>query len=185
MKKKTNLFHVQLIVHQMKNIILFQHRTIQHQKCYFFSKDEKIPNPRVIRERQRDILCYVASWNNEVVIRTNLNALDFKICKSKHSNPENWIDYIPAKNQTIIGGCTFLNKWMIRSEVRSNIYTFSRNLKTEKEDELLITDEVVISPAISLSQKDKNTDNIYISYESPKTPSRTYLYNISTQEKNS
>ena len=150
----------------------------------FFSKDEKIPNPRVIRERQRDILYSVNSWNNELIIRTNLNALDFKICKSKHSNPENWIDYIPAKNQTIIGGCTFLNKWMIRSEVRNALSKILvRNLKTEKEDELLITDEVVISPTISLSQKDKNTDNIYIGYESPKTPSRTYLYNISTQEK--
>ena len=78
------------------------------------------------------------------------------------------------KNQTIIGGCTFLNKWMIRSEVRNALSKILvRNLKTEKEDELLITDEVVISPTISLSQKDKNTDNIYIGYESPKTPSRT------------
>ena len=38
----------------MKNIILFQHRTIQHQKS-IFSKDEKFQT-EVIRKRQRDIL---------------------------------------------------------------------------------------------------------------------------------
>ena len=32
-------------------------------------------------------------------------------------------------------------------------------------------------------QKDKNTDTIRIGYESPKTPARTYEYNLKTKEK--
>ena len=150
----------------------------------FFSRDEDIPKPKIIRKRQRDILYSANSWNNELIIRTNLDALDFKICKSKHSEPGKWIDYIPAKEQVIIGGCTFLKKWMIRSEVKDALSrVLIRDLETEKESELSITDETVISPSIALYQKDKNTDNIYIGYESPKTPVRIYKYNIATQEK--
>ena len=54
------------------------------------------------------------------------------------------------------------------------------------KDEVLIggfCDEKVIVPSISLLQKDKNTDNVYLSYSSPKTPGRTFLYNLKSKEK--
>jgi oligopeptidase B len=38
-------------------------------------------------------------------------------------------------------------------------------------------------PGVSLKQRDKNTDEIYLSYSSPKTQSRVYSYNLSTKEK--
>ena len=60
------------------------------------------------RKEKRDILYSANSWNNELIIRTNLDALDFKICKSKHSEPGKWIDYIPAREQVIIGGGALL-----------------------------------------------------------------------------
>ena len=60
---------------------------------------------------------------------------------------------------------------MIRSEVKDALSrVLIRDLETEKESELSITDETVISPSIALYQRDKNTDNIYIGYESPKPP---------------
>ena len=56
---------------------------------------------------------------------------------------------------------------MIRSEVKDALSrVLIRDLETEKESELSITDETVISPSIALYQRDKNTDNIYIGYES-------------------
>ena len=36
---------------------------------------------------------------------------------------------------------------------------------------------------MSLTQRDRNTDTVYLSYSSPKTPGRTYLYNLKTKEK--
>ena len=60
---------------------------------------------------------------------------------------------------------------------------FVRNVKTNKEEQLIFTDEKVISPGVSLMQKDKNTDTIRIGYESPKTPARIFQYNLKTKEK--
>ena len=41
-------------------------------------------------------------------------------------------------------------------------------------------DEKVIDPDVSLIQKDRNTNYIYLSYSSPKTQNRVFLYNLKT-----
>ena len=75
-----------------------------------------------------------------------------------------------------------LNKWMIRSErVDALPKLFVRNLETNQEEELIISDEEIISPSMSLMQKDRNTEILRVNYESPKTPTRTYEYNIKTK----
>ena len=117
-------------------------------------------------------------------MHTNQDAKDFKISRCKHDNINKWEDYIPAKEEVLIGGFIFLNNWMVRSErVDAMPKLFIRNLKTNKEEELKISDEEIISPGMSLMQKDRNTDVIRVSYESPKTPDRTYEYNVATKEK--
>ena len=77
-----------------------------------------------------------------------------------------------------------MNDWVIRGE-KSNALgrLFIKNNKTGIEEELKFTDEKVIVPSISLIQRDKNTDLVYLSFSSPKTPSRTYLYNLKTKKK--
>ena len=50
-------------------------------------------------------------------------------------------------------------------------------------DAVIFSDESVYVPGVSLKQRDKNTDEIYLSYSSPKTQSRVYSYNLSTKEK--
>ena len=90
---------------------------------------------------------------------------------------------IPATNGVLVGWFELLNEWMIRSELRdalSKIYI--RNLNTNKEEELFITEEKVISIGSSLMQKDRNTNKIYIAYHSPKTPGKSYIYDIITRE---
>jgi len=48
---------------------------------------------------------------------------------------------------------------------------------------LIFSDEKIYVPGVSLTQRDRNTDNIYLGYSSPKTPSRVYLYNLSSKSK--
>ena len=84
----------------------------------------------------------------------------------------------------LIGGLTFLENWVIRAE-KSNALgkLFVKNNQTGEEEELIFSDEKVIVPGISLTQRDKNTDYVYLSYSSPKTPGKTFLYNLKTKEK--
>ena len=151
---------------------------------YYFGVNEEIPKPKLIKKRKRGIIYSVNSWNNYFYCHTNENAEDFKIEKCKNLSEQNWESYIAPKNEVLIGGLIFLDNWIIRGE-KSNALArlFVKNTKTGIEDELKFTDEKVIVPSISLIQRNKNTDLVYLSYASPKTPSKTYSYNLKTKEK--
>ena len=117
-------------------------------------------------------------------MHTNKDAEDFKILVSKNINSNQWKDFISAKDETLIGSLVFLNNWIIRTELTNALdKVFIRNIITNEEEELIFTDEKVYDPSVSLRQKDRDTDEIYISYSTPKTQNRTYLYNIKTKKK--
>ena len=97
---------------------------------------------------------------------------------------QNWEVFIPARDEVLIGGLVFLKNWIIRSETSNALSKLIlRDPKTNEEEEIIFSDEKVIVPGISLAQKDKNTDEVNLSYSSPKTPGRTYLYNLKTKER--
>ena len=151
---------------------------------YYFEANEKDPKPKLIQKRQRGIIYSVNSWDSKFYNHTNENAEDFKIDISDSLEKPNWKTFIAAKDEVLIGGLTFLKNWIIRSETSDALdKLFVKNVTTGIEEELIFSDETVYIPAASLMQRDKNTDEIYISYSSPKTQSRVYSYNLSTKEK--
>jgi len=151
---------------------------------YYFDVNEKDPKPKLIKKRQRGILYSVNSWDGKFYNHTNENAEDFKIDISNSLEKPDWKTFIAAKDEVLIGGLTFLKNWIIRSETSDALdKLFVKNITTGIEEELIFSDETVYVPGASLMQRDKNTDEIYISYSSPKTQSRVYSYNLSTKEK--
>jgi len=151
---------------------------------YYFSVDEKEPKPKLIKVRQRGVLYSVNSWDGKFYNHTNEDAEDFKIDIADSLEKPEWKTFIAAKEEVLIGGLTFLKDWIIRSETSDALdKLFVKNIITEKEEELIFSDETVYVPGTSLMQRDKNTDEIYLSYSSPKTQSRVYSYNLSSKEK--
>jgi len=151
---------------------------------YYFDVNEKDPKPKLIKKRQRGILYSVNSWDGKFYNHTNENAEDFKIDISDSLEKHDWKTFIAAKEEVLIGGLTFLNNWIIRSETSDALdKLFVRNVTTEIEEELIFSSESVYVPGISLVQRDKDTDEIYLGYSSPKTQSRVYSYNLSSKEK--
>jgi len=151
---------------------------------YYFNVNEKEPQPKLIKKRKRGILYSVNSWNGKFYNHTNENAEDFKIDVADNLKDQNWKTFITAKDEVLIGGLTFLDNWIIRLETSDALdKLFVKNITTEIEEELIFSDEIVYVPSVSLMQRDKNTDAIYLSYSSPKTQSRVYSYNLNTKEK--
>ncbi len=151
---------------------------------YYFEVTEKNPKPKLIKKRKKGVIYSVNSWGGYFYCHTNDDAEDFKIERCDDLSNQNWEIYIAAKDEVLIGGLIFLNDWIIRGE-KSNALgkLFVKNKQTGIEEELKFTDESVIVPSVSLIQRNKNTDSVYLSYSSPKTPGKTYLYNLKTKEK--
>ena len=151
---------------------------------YYFAADEKLPKPKLIIKRERGILYSVNSWKGKFYNHTNKNAEDFKIDITENLEKQKWRSFVSAKNEVLVGGCVFLNDWIIRSETSNALdKLFLRNISTNIEEELVFSNESVYVPNISLKQKDRNTNEIYIGYSSPKTPSRVYSYNLLDKSK--
>ena len=151
---------------------------------YYFNADEIIPKPKLIDKRKRGIIYSVNSWNGNFYKHTNEDAEDFKIEKTNDLEKKEWETFIPAREEVLIGGLIFLNDWIIRSETSNALSKLIlRNPKNNEEEEIFFSDEKVIVPGVSLTQRNRNTDTVYLSYSSPKTPGRTYLYNLKTKEK--
>ena len=151
---------------------------------YYFEVNENNPNPKLIQKRKKGIIYSINSWDDYFYKHTNENAEDFKIDRCNNLVEQKWEPFVNAKDEVLIGGLVFLNNWIIRSETSNALgKIILRDPKTNQEEEIIFSDEKVIVPSISLTQKDKNTDNVYLSYSSPKTPGRTFLYNLKSKDK--
>ena len=151
---------------------------------YYFSSNEEKPYPKLIIKREKGIIYSVNSWNNKFYNHTNKNAEDFKIDICDNLKNQNWKTFISDKDEVLIHGLTFLKNWIIRGETSNALdKLFVRNISTNIEKELIFSDEKVYVPGVSLTQKNRDTDEIYLSYSSPKTPSRVYKFNLSNNSK--
>ena len=151
---------------------------------YYFGVNEIKLLPKLVMEREKGILYSVNSWDEKFYNHTNKDAEDFKVEISDSLENQNWKIFVPPREEVLIGGCTFLKNWIIRSETSDALdKLFVKNISTGIEEELIFSDETIYVPGLSLTQRDKDTDDVYLGYSSPKTPSRVYLYNLSTKVK--
>ena len=183
-EEKTEAFTVSIGISSDEKYYFINSSDHNTSEQYYFKTNEKKPIPKLIQKREKGILYSVNSWDGTFYMHTNKNAEDFKIEKTNNRNFDKWETFIPPKSETLIGGLTFLKNWIIRTEVSNALgKIFVKNLKTNEEEEIIFSEERVYDGGVSLIQKDKNTDLIYISYSTPKTQSRVYLYNLKTKEK--
>jgi len=151
---------------------------------YFFLANDKVIKPQLFQKREKGIRYSIDSWKEDWYIQTNKNAADYQILKCKHNNINKTEIFIPSEKETIIGGLDFLDNYILRA-VSSNAIPkiFIRNINTNNEEELIISDEPVGSPGISLIQKDPHTSKIRISWDSLASPGKIFEYDILTKKK--
>ena len=151
---------------------------------YYFHVNETEPLPKLIMKRERRVLYSISSWDGKFYNHTNKNAEDFKIDVTDSLEKQEWKPFILSKKEVLIGGLTFLKNWIIRSETSNALdKLFVRNVSTNIEEELIFSDETIYVPGVSLTQRNRDTNEVYLGYSSPKTPSRVYKFNLSNKFK--
>ena len=183
-EEKSEAFSVGLSLSSDERFFFINTSDHNTSEQYYFASNEEKPKPKLIKKRKKGIIYSVNSWNGYFYNHTNENAEDFKIDICDDLSNQNWKAYLPAKEEVLIGGLTFLKNWILRGEVSNALgKIFVKNVETNIEEEIKFADEKVIDPGITLKQRDRNTDYIHLGYSSPKTQHRVYLYNLKTKEK--
>ena len=116
MREKSEAFTVSIGLSSDEKYFFISTSDHNTSEQYYFLANEKLPKPKLIQERKKGILYSVNSWNDKFYNHTNKNAEDFKVEIAESLENPIWKDFIPAKNEVLIGGCTFLKNWIIRSE---------------------------------------------------------------------
>ena len=151
---------------------------------YFFSTDAKEIKPTLFQKRKNDVRYSIDSWQGYFYVHTNEEARDYKVLRCKTNQIDKLEVFIPAKKETVIGGFEFLDDYILRSEKSDAIpKLFVRNIKTNKEEEIKISDEPIGVPSVSLMQRDTNTTMIRVGWESMATPGQVYEYDIVSKQK--
>ncbi len=121
---------------------------------YFFPSNVEKIEPIIFTKRVKGIKYSIDSWKNYWYVHTNKDALDNQVLRCEHKDIKKLEVFIPPKEETIIGGFEFLDDYILRSEKSDAIpKIFIRNIDTNKEEELIISNEAVGSPGVSLIQK--------------------------------
>lgn len=183
-EEKTEAFTVSIGLSSDEKYYFINSSDHNTSEQYYFSVEEKNPKPKLIMQREKGILYSISSWDGKFYNHTNKNAEDFKIDVSDSLENQEWKIFIPARDEVLIGGLTFLKDWIIRSETSDALdKLFVKNISTGIEEELIFSNEKIYVPGVSLAQRDRNTNDIYLGYSSPKTPSRVYSYNLENKSK--
>jgi len=151
---------------------------------YFFLADNKNIKVNLFKKREADVRYSIDSWQSYFYVHTNKDARDYKILRCKTDNIKKLEEFIPAKSETIIGDLSFLDDYFLRGEKTDGIpKLYVRNIKTNQEEQINISEEAIGLPGINFMQRDTNTSKIRVSWESMATPGRVYEYDIITKKK--
>ena len=144
----------------------------------------KRQNLTLFQKRKNDVRYSIDSWQGFFYVHTNEEARDYKVLRCKNDQINELEVFLPPKEETVIGGLEFLDDYILRSE-KSDAITklYVRNIKTNKEEEIKVSDEAIGVPGISLVQRDTNTTMIRVGWESMATPGRVYEYDIVSKKK--
>ncbi|OUW73895.1 MAG: peptidase S9 [Pelagibacteraceae bacterium TMED216] len=151
---------------------------------YFFRSNEKQITPKLFRERKKDVRYSIDSWRGYFYVHTNEEARDYKILRCKTEEIKKLEVFIPPKKETVIGDLGFLDEYIVRGEKSDAISKlFVRNIKTNQEEEIKISNEAIGVPSFSFKQRDTDTTIIRVGWESMATPKKIYEYDIVSKSK--
>jgi oligopeptidase B len=138
---------------------------------------------KIIQPRTHGLEYQVDHFGDDFYIRTNLDALNFKLVKTPvtKTEKENWVEVIPHRSDIFFENFEILKNYLVVSERKEGI-TQLRVMPWKGAEYSIDFDEEVYSvrPGVNL---DFDTDIFRFSYTSLTTPASTFDYNLNSKER--
>jgi len=150
----------------------------------FLDADNPEGEFKIIQPRTRELEYSVDHFGDHFYIRTNLDALNFRLMKTPvtATEKENWEEVIPHREGVYFSDFEIFRDYLVVSERKEGL-TELRVMPWENGDEYYIEfDEEVytVRPNVNL---EFNTDLLRFSYTSLTTPSSIFDFNMKTRER--
>lgn len=134
--------------------------------------------------RLKDVLYDVIPLENEFLVLTNKDAINFRLmkCPIENTGVENWEDVIPHRSDVLIESVDEFKDFLVVEERKEGLIQF-RVINRDTNDEHYIDFGEPTYMATTTSNPEYDTEIVRYGYTSLTTPSSTYDYNMASKEK--
>jgi oligopeptidase B len=149
----------------------------------FLDADKPNDKFNVFQAREKDVLYEVVALEDKFLIKTNLNAVNFKImeCPLNKTTKADWKNYIKHDPAVLIEGVDPFKNFIVIQQRKNGLTQLRVKNTTSGAEYLIPFDEKTYSAGIS-QNAEYNTDVFRYSYTSMITPRSIYDFNLDTKK---
>ncbi|RZM18269.1 MAG: S9 family peptidase, partial [Pedobacter sp.] len=139
---------------------------------------------KLFQPRMKEVLYEVTPLADKFIIRTNLNAKNFKLmeCPLDQTDSAHWKDLIPHRTDVLVQGVEEFANYLVVNERKNGLVTMRiRNLADNQEHYVDFGEAAYAANFASNSEY--NTKTLRYSYTSLTTPASIYDYDMATKAK--
>jgi oligopeptidase B len=137
---------------------------------------------KVFQPRMKNVLYDIIALNDKFLIRTNWNALNFKLmeCPLDKTDSSQWKELIPHRTDVLIQGVEEFNDFIVVNERKDGLVKLLVKSNTNNNQHYIEFKEAAYTASAG-SNPEYKTDKFRYNYTSLTTPSSVYDYNLSNK----
>jgi oligopeptidase B len=148
--------------------------------------DANTPNAifKVFQPRIKNVLYDVVALEDKFLIRTNLDALNFRLmeCPLNNTAVANWKEMIPHRKDVLIQGVEEFNQFIVVNERKDGLVKLRVRKLNSNEEHYIDFGEAAYTASFN-ANPEYNSTTLRYSYTSLTTPASVYDYNLVSKDK--
>ncbi|MEM9835987.1 MAG: S9 family peptidase [Bacteroidota bacterium] len=138
---------------------------------------------RMFQPRERGLEYSIAHYNDVFYIRTNYQAKNFRLMRTKEATTtkENWSEVIPNRDDVLLEGIDIFKKYLVVSEREAGLTKLRVMPWASAEYYIEFNDPAYV--AYTSTNPEFDTDVLRFGYQSMTTPASVYDYNMDTKDR--
>jgi oligopeptidase B len=163
--------------------ILITSQNQETSEARFIPAADPTAEPRLLAEREVAVRYDADHWGDRWIIRTNADAVDFKIVEAPTDQPAraNWKDLVAHTPGRFIEGVALVKDFIARQERAEANTRIVVRTREGVEHEIGVDEPAYALSLAGASEFDSAT--MRYGYNSPSTPTSTYDYDLATRER--
>ncbi|WP_262493942.1 S9 family peptidase [Mariniphaga anaerophila] len=177
-------FSVSIYKTKSEKYLIIESESTLTSECRFLDAGNPGGKFEIIQPRSRGVEYSVDHFGTDFYIRTNLNALNFKLVKAPVANPgqDNWQEVIPHRENVYFSDFEILKNYLVVSE-RDRGITRLRVMPWKNGDEYYIDFDEDVYTVYGGINLDFDTEWFRFDYSSLTTPNSVFEFNLRTKER--
>jgi oligopeptidase B len=167
-----------------KHIFIYSQATLSSEMRYI---DASTPTAafKTFQPRMKEVLYEVTPLADKFLIRTNLNAKNFRLmeCPLDKTDVANWKEVIPHRTDVLLQGVEEFKDFIVLSERKEGLVKLRVRNLTNGNEHYVDFGEPAYAADFG-ANPEYNTTNLRYGYTSLTTPQSTYDYDLVTKKRN-